>query len=150
MSRSPAKLGNATAMKLLKEKWLSIVQSVGEKGEKGIGGFSTVTVFSCRISLPPDQEGAATGFSPVSEDHLDFIFFFAIYKVRRWLEEIGAVFRRLHIVCEKRGVKDGVNLPLGGDVEVKGRSGYDLLDFKWAGSFHLEFLGSVHVKIGGL
>ena len=44
MSRSPAKSGNATAMKSLKEKWLSIVQSVREKGEKGIGGFSTVTV----------------------------------------------------------------------------------------------------------
>ena len=43
MSRSLAKSGNATAMKSLKEKWLSIVQSVREKGEKGIGGFSTVT-----------------------------------------------------------------------------------------------------------
>ena len=31
------------AMKSLKEKWLSIVQSAGEKGEKGIGGSSTVT-----------------------------------------------------------------------------------------------------------
>ena len=35
--------GKATAIKLLKEKWLSIVQSVKEKGEKGIGGPSTVT-----------------------------------------------------------------------------------------------------------
>ena len=31
-------------MKSLKEKWLSIVQSVEEKGEKGIGGSSIVTV----------------------------------------------------------------------------------------------------------
>ena len=31
-------------MKSLKEKWLSKVQSAGEKGEKGIGGFSTVTL----------------------------------------------------------------------------------------------------------
>ena len=36
--------GKATAMKLLKEKWLSIVQSTEEKGEKGIGGSSTVTL----------------------------------------------------------------------------------------------------------
>ena len=44
MSRSPAKSGNATVMKSLKEKWSSIVQLVREKGEKGIGGFSTVTM----------------------------------------------------------------------------------------------------------
>ena len=35
-------------MKSLKEKWLSKVQSAGEKGEKGIGGFSTVTPESRR------------------------------------------------------------------------------------------------------
>ena len=43
MSRSPAKSGKATAMKSLKEKWLSMVQLVGERGENGIGGSSTVT-----------------------------------------------------------------------------------------------------------
>ena len=43
MSRSPAKSGKAIAMKSLKEKWLSIVQSAREKGENGIGGFSTIT-----------------------------------------------------------------------------------------------------------
>ena len=36
--------GKAIAMKSLKEKWLSIVQSADEKGEKGIGGSSTVTL----------------------------------------------------------------------------------------------------------
>ena len=35
--------GKAIAMKSLKEKWLSIVQSAEEKGEKGIGGSSTIT-----------------------------------------------------------------------------------------------------------
>ena len=44
MSRSPAKSGKAIATKLLKEKWLIIVQSTGEKGENEIGGFSTITV----------------------------------------------------------------------------------------------------------
>ena len=32
------------AMKSLNEKWLSIVQSTGEKGENEIGGFSTITL----------------------------------------------------------------------------------------------------------
>ena len=44
MSRSPAKSRKAIAMKSLKEKWLSIVQSARENGENGIGGSSTVTV----------------------------------------------------------------------------------------------------------
>ena len=44
MFRSSAKSGKATATKSLKEKWLSIVQSVREKGENGIGGSSTVTL----------------------------------------------------------------------------------------------------------
>ena len=35
--------GKAIAMKSLKEKWLSIVQSAEEKGEKEIGGSSIVT-----------------------------------------------------------------------------------------------------------
>ena len=40
----------AIAMKSLKEKWLSIVQLAEEKGEKGIGGSSTVTVPMLSIS----------------------------------------------------------------------------------------------------
>ena len=36
--------GKAIAMKSMKEKWISIVQSAEEKGEKGIGGSSTVTL----------------------------------------------------------------------------------------------------------
>ena len=43
MSRSPAMSGKAMAMKSLKEKWPSMVQSVREKGENGIGGSSTIT-----------------------------------------------------------------------------------------------------------
>ena len=44
MSRSPAMSGKAMAMKSLKEKWLSMVQSARENGEKGVGGISTVTL----------------------------------------------------------------------------------------------------------
>ena len=41
--------GKAIAMKSLKEKWLSIVQSAEEKGEKGIGGSSIVTLCSVQV-----------------------------------------------------------------------------------------------------
>ena len=44
MSRSLAKSGKATAMKLLNEKWLSIVQSAEERGENETGGSSTITL----------------------------------------------------------------------------------------------------------
>ena len=44
MSRSPAKSRKAIATKLLKEKWLSMVQSMREKGENEIGGSSTITL----------------------------------------------------------------------------------------------------------
>ena len=40
------------AMKSLKEKWLSIVQLAEEKGEKGIGGSSTVTLGEVDVSTP--------------------------------------------------------------------------------------------------
>ena len=55
MSRSPAMSGKAMAMKSLKEKWLSWVQSAREKGENGIGGSSTVTQrSSLRIAIQDD------------------------------------------------------------------------------------------------
>ena len=46
MSRSPAMSGKAIAMKSLKEKWLSKVQSVRENGDNEIGVPSTVTQIS--------------------------------------------------------------------------------------------------------
>ena len=51
MSRSPAKSGKAIAMKLLKEKWLSIVQSTLEKGENETGSSSTVTFLSSAVHV---------------------------------------------------------------------------------------------------
>ena len=53
MSSSPAKSGKAIAMKLLKEKWLSIVQLTVEKGDNEIGGSSTVT--STKWEMHTDQ-----------------------------------------------------------------------------------------------
>ena len=49
--------------------------------------------------------------------------------------------------CEKRGMEDLVDLPSGGDAEVQSGLRDDILNFKWASSFHLEFLGSSHIKI---
>ena len=43
MSRSLARSRKAIAMKSLKEKWLSMVQSMKMKGENEIGGSSTIT-----------------------------------------------------------------------------------------------------------
>ena len=43
MSRFPTKSRKAIATKSLKEKWLSMVQSMGVKGENEVGGFSTIT-----------------------------------------------------------------------------------------------------------
>ena len=64
--------GKAIAMKSLKEKWFSIVQSAKEKGEKAIGGSSTVTpnsltstcslpVCSITLSLLSSGLGHSTG-----------------------------------------------------------------------------------------
>ena len=58
------------------------------------------------------------------------------------------MFRGLLIGGEKRGVENRVDLPLGGDAETECRSRDDLFDLKWASSFHLKFLGSVHVEVG--
>ena len=51
---------------------------------------------------------------------------------------------------EERGMEDGVNLPLGGDLEMEGHLGNDFLNFKWACLFHLELFGTIHVEVGHL
>ena len=60
------------------------------------------------------------------------------------------MFRCLLIGCEKGGMEDGVNFLPRGDVEVEGCVGYYFLYLKGTHSFHLEFLGSVHVEVSGL
>ena len=47
-------------------------------------------------------------------------------------------------------MEDRVNLPPRGDVEVECHVGDSLLYFEGTCSFHLEFLRSVHVEVGGL
>ena len=64
----------------------------------------------------------ATRFSSVSKDRFNFVFFFSIYKVQWWSEEIWSVIRCFLIAGEKGGMEDGVDLPLGRDAEVECRS----------------------------
>ena len=59
------------------------------------------------------------------------------------------MFQYFLISREKRGVEDGVNFPPRGNLEVEGHSRDDFFNFKGAGSFHLQFLGTVHVEVGG-
>ena len=51
---------------------------------------------------------------------------------------------------KKGGVEDRMNLPLGGNAEKECCSGDYFFHLKRTRSFHLEFLGSIHVKVGGL
>ena len=46
-------------------------------------------------------------------------------------------------------MEDRVNLPLRGDAETEGNVGDDLFNFKRTSLFHLEFLGFIHMKVGG-
>ena len=55
----------------------------------------------------------------MSEDCLDFVFFFSVYQVRWWSEEVQSVFRCFLIAGEKGGMEDRMDLPLGGNVEVE-------------------------------
>ena len=47
-------------------------------------------------------------------------------------------------------MENQVDLPAGQYVEAECHSGNHLFYFKWAGSLHLEFLGSSHMEIGCL
>ena len=48
-------------------------------------------VFFGRVSLPSDQEGAGGRGSAVADDLFNFVFFFAVNKVRGWRGEVLAV-----------------------------------------------------------
>ena len=51
---------------------------------------------------------------------------------------------------KKGGMEDRVNLPPGGNTEVECCMGDHFFHFERTSSFHLKFLGSIHVKVGGL
>ena len=61
-----------------------------------------------------------SGLPSVSKNHFDFIFFFAVYKVWWWSEEVRLVFQCFLISHEKGGMEDGVNLPPRGNAEAEG------------------------------
>ena len=84
----------------------------------------------------------------MSKDCLDFVFFFAIYKVRWRSEEVRAVLRCFLVGSKERCMEDRVDLPLGGNVEAERRSRDNLFNLKQASPPYLEFLGSVHMEVG--
>ena len=47
-------------MKSLKEKWLSMVQSAAEKGEKGIGGSSIVTIYPWSLGFLKREDASTS------------------------------------------------------------------------------------------
>ena len=47
----------------------------------------------------------------MSDDLLDFIFFFSIDKVRGWCREVLSMYGVLFVRGEKRSVEDWMNLP---------------------------------------
>ena len=59
------------------------------------------------------------------------------------------MFQCFLIGCKKGGMEDGMNLPPRWDAETEGHVGDDLFDFKGTRSLHLEFLWSMHMKVGG-
>ena len=77
----------------------------------------------------------------MSEDRFDFIFFFAVNKVRWRLEEVRAVFRGFLIGGKERGVEDRVDFPLGGNTEAECRSRDDFSISNGPVLFICSFLG---------
>ena len=91
----------------------------------------------------------ATWFSPMADDRFNLVIFISVNKVQQRSREIGSVFHGLLIWCEEGGVEYQMDLPVLGNVEVVGGMRDDLLNFKWTGSLHLEFSGSIHTEVGG-
>ena len=64
-------------------------------GEGGLGMFQIPLrdprVFFGRVSLPSDQERTSCRSSAVAYNFLNFVFFFAVDKVRGWRREVSAV-----------------------------------------------------------
>ena len=53
--------------------------------------FRDPGIFFGGVSLPSDQEGAGVRGSAVADDFFNFVFFFAVDKVRGWRREVSAV-----------------------------------------------------------
>ena len=45
-------------------------------------------------------------------------------------------------------MEDGVNFPSRRKPKAESCAGDDFFHFKWAGLFHLELFGSIHVEVG--
>ena len=81
-------------------------------------------------------------------DCFNFIFLFSINQIGWRLKEVGTVFCSFFTSHEEGSMEDQVDLPSRENAESEGGSRDEFLDFEWASSFQLEFLGSSHVKVG--
>ena len=65
------------------------------RGEGGLRMFQVPFrdpgIFFGGVSLPSDQEGAGIRVSAVADDLFNFVFFFAVDKVRGWRREVFAM-----------------------------------------------------------
>ena len=65
------------------------------RSEGGLGMFQILLrdpgIFFSGVSLPSDQEGTGSWGSAMAYDLLNFVFFFAVDKVRGWRREVPAV-----------------------------------------------------------
>ena len=62
------------------------------RGEGGLGMFQIPLrdprIFFSGVSLPSDQEGTGCRGSAVADNLFNFVFFFAVDKVRGWCREV--------------------------------------------------------------
>ena len=63
-----------------------------------------------------------TGSSSVSKDRFNFVFFFSVYKVRWWSEEVGAMLHGFLIGGEERCMENRVDLPSERNAETERHS----------------------------
>ena len=65
------------------------------RGEGGLCMFQVPFrdpgIFFSGVSFPSDQEGTGAWSSAVADDLFNFVFFFAVDKVRGWRREVPAV-----------------------------------------------------------
>ena len=63
------------------------------------------------VAFPSDQILLLSAIGPMSDDLLDFPFWFAINKVWRGFQEVRAVFLRFIVGGQEGGMEDVVYLP---------------------------------------
>src|SRR5487761_1562614 len=89
-------------------------------------------VITFRVSLPFKEvlQLSPSSMTSVAPDVLDFVFGFSCDKVRWGSGEVGTVRVRFDIWGEKTGVKHGMYVPLGRQLQLIRHRGYDSDDLE--------------------